>query len=185
MVRAGNESETWKKLEAAIEKSKKSEEPRLALADAYLASHRSDALVKAIVEATQAGASTDRLEAALDLIEGATELEPFRMDSERVISDYEKSGITLEGTAARVLDYSAVWVKSDGSSRLLEHEIIRVQSNEAITEMAEQPLRGGMFLKLRVVKKDGRILEPELVSGKPTVTMPHLELGDYIETERI
>jgi tetratricopeptide (TPR) repeat protein len=185
MVRAGNESETWKKLEAAIAKDEKEEEPRLALADAYLASNRADALVKAIVEATQAGASTDRLEAALDLIEGATELEPFRMDSERVIADYEKSGVVLEGTAARVLDYSAVWVKSDGSSRLLEHEIIRVQSSEAITEMAEQPLRGGMFLKLRVVKKDGRILEPELVSGKPTVTMPHLELGDYIETERI
>jgi tetratricopeptide (TPR) repeat protein len=185
MVRAGNESETWKKLEAAIEKDEKEEGPRLALADAYLASNRKDALVKAIVEATQAGASTDRLENALDLVEGATELEPFRMNSERVIADYEKSGVTLEGTAARVLDYSAVWVKSDGSSRLLEHEIVRVQSAEAITEMAEQPLRGGVFLKLRVVKKDGRILEPELVGGKPTVTMPHLEIGDYIETERI
>jgi cellulose synthase operon protein C len=185
MVRAGNESETWKKLEAAIEKDAKQEEPRLALADAYLASDRKDALVRAIVEAAQAGAPTDRLEVALDLIEGATELEPFRMDSLRVIADFERSGATLEGTAARVLDYSAVWVKSDGSSRLLEHEIIRVQSNEAITEMAEQQLRGGIFLKLRVVKKDGRILEPEFVGGKPTVTMPHLELGDYIETERI
>ena len=107
------------------------------------------------------------------------------MNSERVIADFEASGAALEGTAARVLDYSAVWVKSDGSSRMLEHEIIRVQSAEAITEMAEQPIRGGMFLKLRVVKKDGRMLEPEVVGGKPTVTMPHLEIGDYIETERI
>jgi cellulose synthase operon protein C len=185
MVRAGNENETWKKLEAAIEKDKKEEEPRLALADAYLASNKHDALIQAIVQATQAGAPTDRLEGALDLVEGATELEPFRMNSERVIADFEKSGASLEGTAARVLDYSAVWVKSDGSSRLLEHEIVRVQSGEAITEMAEQPLRGGMFLKLRVVKKDGRTLEPEVVGGKPTVTMPHLEIGDYIETERI
>jgi hypothetical protein len=185
MVRAGNESETWKKLEAAIEKDRKEEEPRLALADAYLAANKGDALVRAIVEATQAGAPTDRLEGALDLVEGATELEPFRMNSERVIADFEKSGAALEGTAARVLDYSAVWVKSDGSSRLLEHEIVRVQSGEAITEMAEQPIRGGMFLKLRVVKKDGRTLEPEVVGGKPTVTMPHLEVGDYIETERI
>jgi tetratricopeptide (TPR) repeat protein len=185
MVRAGNESETWKKLEAAIEKDEKEEEPRLALADAYLASNKGDALVKAIVEATQAGAPTDRLESALSLVEGATELEPFRMNSEKVIAEYEGSGTALEGTAARVLDYSAVWVKSDGSSRLLDHQIIRVQSAEAITEMAEQPLRGGMFLKLRVVKKDGRTLEPEVVGGKPTVTMPHLEIGDYIETERI
>jgi tetratricopeptide (TPR) repeat protein len=185
MVRAGNESETWKRLEAAIAKDPKEEDPRLALADAHLGSGKPDALIRAIVDATQAGASTDRLEMALDLIEGATELEPFRMNSKRVIADFEKSGAALEGTAARVLDYSAVWVKSDGSSRLLEHEIIRVQSGEAITEMAEQPIRGGMFLKLRVVKKDGRMLEPEVVSGKPTVTMPHLEVGDYIETERI
>ncbi|HEX6274715.1 MAG TPA: hypothetical protein VFZ53_16855 [Polyangiaceae bacterium] len=185
MVRAGNEAETWKRLEAAIEKDEKEEEPRLALADAHLASNKKDALVRAIVEATQAGASTDRLESALALVEGATELEPFRMNSEKVIAEYESSGTALEGTAARVLDYSAVWVKSDGSSRLLDHQIIRVQSAEAITEMAEQPLRGGMFLKLRVVKKDGRTLEPEVVGGKPTVTMPHLEIGDYIETERI
>jgi cellulose synthase operon protein C len=84
-----------------------------------------------------------------------------------------------------LLYYSAVWVKNDGSSRMLEHEIVRVQSAEAITAMAEQPLKPGVFLKLRVRKKDGSVLEPELVSGKPTVTMPHLEIGDYIETERI
>ena len=100
-------------------------------------------------------------------------------------SGFERSGVDLGGTAARVLDYSAVWAHADGSSRLLEHEIIRVQSAEAIGDMAEQPLRAGVFLKLRVRKKDGRVLEPELVSGKPTVTMPHLEIGDYIETERI
>jgi hypothetical protein len=38
---------------------------------------------------------------------------------------------------------------------------------------------------MRVIKPDGRILEPEFVSGKPTVTLPHLEVGDYIETEHI
>jgi hypothetical protein len=138
-----------------------------------------------LVEAVQKDAPTARLENALDLVEGATELAPFRIDSETAIGEFERSGVELGGTAARVLDYSAVWAHADGSSRLLEHEIIRVQSAEAISDMAEQPLRGGVFLKLRVRKKDGRVLEPELVSGKPTVTMPHLEIGDYIETERI
>ena len=38
---------------------------------------------------------------------------------------------------------------------------------------------------MRVIKKDGRMLEPEIVAGKPTVTFPHLEVGDYIETEHI
>jgi tetratricopeptide (TPR) repeat protein len=185
MVRAGNASETWKKLEAAISKDPRDEAARLALADARYASGSRQALVEAVVASVKSGAATERLAMALDLVEGATELEPYRVDTETAIGEYERSGVALGGTAARVLDYSAVWVKNDGSSRMLEHEIVRVQTAEAITVMAEQPLKPGVFLKLRVRKKDGSILEPELVSGKPTVTMPHLELGDYIETERI
>ncbi|HEY3495701.1 MAG TPA: DUF3857 domain-containing protein, partial [Polyangiaceae bacterium] len=185
MVRAGNRSETWKKLEAAIAKAPREEGPRLALADARYATGDRQALTAALIEAVQAGAPTGKLEAAIDLVEGATELAPYRIDTETAIGEFERSGVELGGTAARVLDYSAIWVHHDGSSRMLEHEIVRVQSAEAITEMAEQPLREGVFLKLRVRKKDGSVLEPELVSGKPTVTMPHLEVGDYIETERI
>lgn len=185
LVRQGNDDQTWKKLEAAIKKSPRQDEPRLALADARFAEGNRFALVQAIVESVQAGAPTGRLEAAIDLVEGATELAPYRIDTNAVIRDFERKNEALGGTAARVLDYSALWIKSDGSSRLLEHEIVRVQSSEAIGDMAEQPIRGGQFLKLRVIKRDGSILEPELVQGKPTVTMPHLEVGDYIETERI
>jgi cellulose synthase operon protein C len=185
MVRAGNGAETWKKLEAAIQKDPRDDDARLDLADARYAGGQRGALVEAVVASVKSGAPTERLAMALDLVEGATELAPYRIDTETAIREYEKSGVDLGGTAARVLDYSAVWVKDDGSSRMLEHEIVRVQSAEAITAMAEQPLKPGVFLKLRVRKKDGSILEPELVQGKPTVTMPHLELGDYIETERI
>jgi tetratricopeptide (TPR) repeat protein len=185
MVRAGNEAETWKKLEAAIAKDPREDEPRLALADARYAKGDKQALIQAVVQSVQHGAPTGRLEAALDLVEGATELEPYRIDTDTVIREFEHKKQELSGTAARVLDYSALWIHGDGSSRLLEHEIVRVQSAEAIGDMAEQPLRAGRFLKLRVLKRDGSVLEPEVVAGKPTVTMPHLEVGDYIETERI
>jgi cellulose synthase operon protein C len=114
-----------------------------------------------------------------------TELEPYRIDASKIIKAYEASGAEMEGNAARVLDYSTLWVHPDGSSRMLEHELIRIQSQEAIGKMAEQKLPDGLLLKMRVIKKDGAILEPELVSGKQTATMPHLELGDYIETESI
>lgn len=185
MVRAGNEAETWKKLEAAIAKAPREDEPRLALADARYAKGDKKALTQAVVDSVQHGAPTGRLDAALDLVEGATELEPYRIDTNTAIHEFEHKKQDLSGTAARVLDYSALWIHSDGSSRLLEHEIVRVQTAEAIGDMAEQPIRAGRFLKLRVIKQDGSILEPEVVSGKPTVTMPHLEVGDYIETERI
>jgi tetratricopeptide (TPR) repeat protein len=185
MVRAGNTAETWKKLQAAVEADPRDGDARLALADARYATGDRRALVNAVVESVRGGAPTGDLADALDLVEGATELEPYRIDTETAIREYEKAGDPLGGTAARVLDYSAVWVKHDGSSRLLEHELIRLQAAEAISDMAEQPLRRGIFLKLRVRKKDGTILEPEFVAEKPTVTMPHLEVGDYIETERI
>ncbi|MFZ5895804.1 MAG: hypothetical protein ACOY0T_32405 [Myxococcota bacterium] len=185
MVRAGNQAEAWKKLEAALKLDAKSEKARLDLADAGLSVGRQDALVRALLDAVANGAPSGRLEEAIDLVEGASELEPYRHDAKKIIAEYEKSGETLSGTAARVLDYAAVWVHSDGSSRMLEHEIIKVQSAEAVSEMAEQPLQNGLMLHLRVIKKDGTVLEPEFVEGKPTVTMPHLEMGDYIETERI
>jgi tetratricopeptide (TPR) repeat protein len=185
MVRAGNDAEAWKKLEAALKQDPKSEKARMDLADAGLASGKPDALVRALLDAIANGAPSGKLEEAIDLVEGASELEPYRHDAKKIIAEYEKSGETLSGTAARVLDYAAVWVHADGSSRMLEHEIIKVQSAEAVSEMAEQPLQSGLMLHLRVIKKDGSVLEPEFVEGKPTVTMPHLEIGDYIETERI
>lgn len=185
MVRAGNEQETWNKLEAAIKQNPKNQQARLALADAGLASGKNDALVKALVAAVEGGSETEAIEEALDLVEGATELEPYRLDAQKIIADYEKSGVKLPGTAARVLDYSAVWVHSDGSSRMLEHEIVQVQSAEAISQQAEQELRRGLWLHLRVLKQNGQIYEPEIVDGKPTATLPHLEVGDYVETERI
>ena len=185
MVRAGNGAETWKKLEAAVEKNPRDGQARLALADAHYAGGKHDALRKALVDAVESGASPTELEAALDLVEGMTELEPYRLQAKPVIAAYEQSGRHLPGTAARVLDYAAVWIKSDGSSRMLEHEIVRIQSAEAISQMAEHRRMTGLVLHMRVIKQDGRILEPEFVPGKPTVTFPHLEVGDYIETENI
>ena len=89
------------------------------------------------------------------------------------------------GNAARVLDYSAMWIHEDGTARMLEHEILQMRSREAIAEHAEQQIPKGMLLHIRTIKRDGTIYEPELVQGKPTVTMPHLDVGDYIETETI
>jgi hypothetical protein len=84
-----------------------------------------------------------------------------------------------------VLDYSAVWVHADGSSEMLEHEIMRIQSQEAVGKESEQQAPTGLTLRLRVLKADGSMLEPEPVAGKPTLTMPHLEVGDYIEIEHV
>lgn len=182
---AGDSVDPMAMLEAAIGRSPKEGEPYLDLADAQYALGNKDALHNALARASQAEADTAPLNSALDLLSSATPMDPYRLDAKKVIAEYEAKAEHLEGTAARVLDYMAVLVHSDASALMLEHEIIRVQSEEAKTRFAEQELRGGIVLHMRVIKPDGRILEPEAVEGKPTVTLPHLELGDYIETEQL
>jgi cellulose synthase operon protein C len=185
LTRAGASRESMAKLDAAVAKSPEDGGARLALADAGYARGDLGALRKGLVEAIHSGADTAALREAIELVDGTTELSPYRIDGSKVIAEYQASGVQMPGTAARVLDYSALWIHGDGSGRMLEHEIICIQSREAIQEHAEQRLPRGLVLKLRTVKRDGRVMEPELIEGKPTVTMPHLEVGDYIETESL
>ncbi|WP_438015792.1 hypothetical protein WMF18_33700 [Sorangium sp. So ce315] len=185
LTRAGQRAESLEQLERALAKAPDDADARLALADARFARGERDALQKALVEAIRTGADTAALRDAIELLEGTTELSPYRQDSKKVIAEHEASGEVMPGTAARVLDFAAMWVHEDGSARMLQHEIIRIQSREAIQEHAEQRVPEGLVLKLRTVKRDGSIHEPEFIEDKPTVTMPHLEVGDYIEVENL
>ena len=172
-------------LEAAALAAPENGAARLALADARWARGEAGALNEALAQATLDGADPEPLAQAVDAVEARSDFAPFRLDGKQVILAYEKADRHQSATAARVLDYAAVWVHADGSSRMLEHEIVRIQSAEAITKFAEHRKLEGLVLNMRVIKKNGRTLEPEPVAGKPTVTFPHLEVGDYIETEHV
>jgi RecA/RadA recombinase len=188
LARSGDPSSAAAELEKALAKHPRDAQARFRLADLAYAKGDHGALRRALATALQAGAGTDELRAAIDVVEGATDLEPYRKDGRAVIREYqawEKAGHHMDGTAARVLDYSAVWVHEDGSSEMLEHEIQKLQSQEAINAESETEPPSGLVLRLRVIKPDGRILEPEPVAGKPTLTLPNLEVGDFIELEHI
>jgi hypothetical protein len=192
LLRAGKRSETLALVERELAESGAA--AGLRVADARLAAGDHAALRRALADAILTGAETAELRDAIEVVDGITELESFRLDPMATIRAYEASGAAKAGmekgkgsagTAARVLDYAAMSVHKDGSARMLEHEILHMQSREAITEHAEQRLPRGKLLRIRTIKPDGRTFEPEVVAGKPTVTMPHLELGDYIETETL
>jgi tetratricopeptide (TPR) repeat protein len=185
LSRAGHKSESLDKLKLALEANPTDAQARLALADARFAAGSRGALTDALAEAIRTGSDDGELRSAIELVEGMTDLEPYRRDGLAFIREVQKNKTQLPGTAARILDYAALWVAPDGNARMLEHEIIRVQSREGIAKHAEQQIPRGVVLRMRTIKSDGRIFEPELVSGKPTVTMPHLEVGDYVETESI
>lgn len=188
LMRSGDPSAAAVQLEKALAKNPEDTSTRFRIADHAYAKGDTTALRRALAEALQSGAKGNEIRDALELIEGASLLEPYRQDGRKVIKEFEaweKSGKKMEGNAARILDYAAVWVHSDGSSEMLEHEIQKMQSQEAVDKEAEQKPPEGLVLRLRVIKPDGSVLEPEPVAGKPTLTMPHLEVGDYLEMEHV
>ncbi len=188
LARSGDPNAAAAELSQALAKNPEDATARFHLADAAYARGDLSALRRALAEALQVGAKPTELRAAIDLLEGATDLEPYRVDGRAVIREFEaweKTGKHMDGNAARVLDYSALWVHPDAESEMLEHEILRIQSQEAIGEESEQSPPTGLVLHLRVIKPDGSILEPEVVAGKQTLSMPHLEVGDYVEIEHI
>jgi hypothetical protein len=188
LARSGDPGAAAGEIERALAKQPLDARARFRLADRAYAKGDMGALRHALAAALQVGADSDELRSAIDLLEGATDLQPYRKDGLAVIRDFEsweKSGHHMEGTAARVLDYAALWVHDDGSSEMLEHEIQKIQSQEAINSESETAPPSGLALHLRVIKPDGRVLEPEPVAGKATLTLPHLEVGDYVELEHI
>lgn len=189
LARSGDPSAAAEQLQKALAKNPADAGTRLRIADHAYSKGDTVALRRALAEALQAGSKGAEIREAVELIEGASLLEPYRTDGRKVIREFEawekKTGKSMDGTAARILDYAATWVHPDGSSEMLEHEILRMQSQEAVGKEAEQQPPGGLVLNLRVIKPDGSILEPEPVAGKQTLTMPHLAVGDYIEIEHI
>src|SRR5690606_3571199 len=95
---AGEQVDQLKLLEDAVDEKPKNGKHRLRLADAKYARGDREALSNALVEAIEAGADTTPIKSALDLVQGVTELEPYRLDGQRVIAEYEASGRQHEGT---------------------------------------------------------------------------------------
>src|SRR5207237_327810 len=53
-----------------------------------------------------------------------------------------------------------------------------------IQDLAEVEVpQGAYVLKMRTLKADGRVLEPESIEGKDTVSLPGVEVGDFVEYE--
>ena len=114
------------------------------------------------------------------------DLEPWRLDGRRVLADFEASGRRYDGSAVLVLDYTVRRNYADGSALELTHNIVRVQSQEAVDEHGEFALpQGATLYRIRTLKADGRVLEPERVAGKDTLSFPELRPGDALEFEYV
>lgn len=140
-----------------------------------------DILYAAIERDQAATAGLRRVEGVL---RGQHIMDPHRVDGLRAIANYESSGRSYDGPQVLVWDYMVVRVFPDGSALKLVHSIHRVQSDEAADELGEVEIpEDARVLTLRTVKADMRLLEPDAIDGKETISLPNVAPGDYTEFE--
>ena len=106
-----------------------------------------------------------------------------RFDTARVIAEYRSSGFRPAGNAVLVLDSTAIEVAADGSSLERVHLIAQVLTPEGLEywgEVKDVPA-DAMVEEIRTIKLDGRMIDAEPIPGKETISLPALQVGDFVE----
>ncbi|MFH1808902.1 MAG: hypothetical protein ABIJ09_09160 [Pseudomonadota bacterium] len=81
-----------------------------------------------------------------------------------------------------VLDAAAQIFTGGGGGLRITHQILRVQSKEAASQLGEvRPPAGAELRALRVIKADGRVIEPEAAHSSGDVSLSGIDVGDFIE----
>ncbi|MET0282966.1 MAG: DUF3857 domain-containing protein [Polyangiales bacterium] len=162
-------------------------EPRLDQADVLLAAGDTKGAIKVIADAlAKDPGDLFELRRVQDALSGEDLFKGFRKNGEEVIKQYEPSAASYDQPQVLVLDYTVVRLFEDGSSVSLTHNIIRPQSQEAVDENGEFSVPdGARLLSLHTRKADGTLLEPDVIPGKSSWSLPNLAPGDYVEVEYV
>ena len=184
---AGDKAKARKLRELRAERFPDRAEPVLDRADLLLAEGKQKEAVSYLAKSI--AAHPDELYELRQVSEslGAEELfAGFRKNGAEVIKAFEAGGRKYDQPQVLVLDYTVVRLFEDGSSVELTHNILRMQSQEAVDENGEyQVPEGARLLTLHTVKADGTRLEPEAIAGKSSLSLPNLSVGDYVEFETV
>ena len=87
-------------------------------------------------------------------------------------------------SAVRLLDHGAVELFPGGGAVERVHTLARVLDKKALGKFGEVQIPDGAeILELRVLKPDGRALEPESIPEKEGHSLPGLEPGDVVEID--
>jgi tetratricopeptide (TPR) repeat protein len=116
-------------------------------------------------------------------------LDAYRVDGKEVIAAYQRD-VRERGPytspAVIVLDRTVTRVFATGARMTLTHNIIQVLAKDGIDKWGEVTIpEGADVLTLRAIKADGSTREPEEIAEKEAVSVPDLEVGDYVELEYV
>lgn len=117
-------------------------------------------------------------------LESQPVLSDLRIDPIVAVADYEATNLDTDAPVVYALDYVANRYFEDGSGFSLTHQILHVLSREALGTYGEVSVpEGAIVLRARTIKSDGSILEPTGYLGKESISVPNLEVGDYVDIE--
>lgn len=86
--------------------------------------------------------------------------------------------------AVRLLDQGAVQLFADGGAVERVHTLARLLDKKGIARFGEAQIPSDAeVLHLRTIKADGRVLEPESIPEKETISLPGLDVGDAVEID--
>jgi tetratricopeptide (TPR) repeat protein len=106
------------------------------------------------------------------------------ISTREALADYQAGPGSEDATSAFVLDFAATRAYPDGSSVDRIHVIQKALDQQGVQEIAEVHLPGdATLLALRTLKPDGRRLEPEVIEGKESISLPGVQVGDLVEYE--
>jgi hypothetical protein len=134
--------------------------------------------------ALQLDGSDLKLRRALAAEKGAEPLDDMAEDGRAWIERYKAAAPPENAPGVYVLDASAIEAAADGSFIERTHAVAKVVDQRGVSMLAEVPLpEGAEVLSVRTLKQDGRILEPEQLGGKDGISLPGVEVGDFVEWE--
>ncbi|MES1207936.1 MAG: hypothetical protein ABUS79_18535 [Pseudomonadota bacterium] len=186
LVAAGRPAEALRELAAWVAHDPADAVRRVRLADAQVAAGQVAAARQTLAEALATRPDVPDVRRAARALGVPLPLDAYRVDGSTAIREFEKHGPTLSSTSAAViaLDRDVTRVFPTGATMTLTHEIVRVDSKDAIDRFGEIAVPAGAeILTLRTHKRDGTTREPEEIAGKETVSAPDLQVGDYVEWE--
>lgn len=172
---------TWAKARAAATDPIAIELSRF---DDLVAQGKADEAKSLAEKALEGAPGSYGLRRAIAGLDGKNVLEDLRIDGRPIIEEFLEAPVGDASSGVYVLDYAATRVFPDASSITNTHIIIRVQNKDGIDAFGEVEIPStALLLQVRTVKPDGTALEPDFVPGKPTISMPNLEPGDFVEYE--
>lgn len=155
------------------------------LADVYDRLGRTEAALAARQTAlTLDGADLALRRAVSRALTGKELLAEYAISTEEALKAYQSAPGVEDVTSAYLLDAAAVRVYPDGSQVDRIHIIQKALDQAGVDEVAEVNIpAGASVLKLRTLKADGTVLEPENIAEKDTISLPGVQVGDSVEYE--